>query len=94
MCFLMVCKISLCSEFPDIPDKAGRKMRRRRRRTHPIAKRYELHANAKTYVADTMLIEVTLTVQLFQNCFIQIIEEIHLYCVSSYFCSSLRDKFI
>ena len=70
MSFLMVCKISLCSEFPDIPDKAGRKMRRRRRRTHPIAKRYELHANAKTYVADTMLIEVTLTVQLLQNCFI------------------------
>ena len=70
MCFLMLCKISLCSEFPDIPDKAGRKMRRTRRRTHPIAKRYELHANAKTYIADTMLIEVTLTVQLLQNCFI------------------------
>ena len=67
MCFLMLCKISLCSEFPD---KAGRKMRRTRRRTHPIAKRYELHANAKTYIADTMLIEVTLTVQLLQNCFI------------------------
>ena len=66
----MVCKISLYSEFLDILDKAGRKMRRRRRRTHPIAKRYALNANAKTYVADAMMIEVTLTVQLLQNCFI------------------------
>ena len=66
----MVCKISLCSEFSNILDKAARKMRRRRRRTHPIAKRYALHANAKNYVADTVLIEVTLTVQLLQNCFI------------------------
>ena len=66
----MVCKISLCSELPDIPHKAGRKMRRRRKRTHPIAKRYALHGNAKTYIADTMLIEVTLAVQLLQNCFI------------------------
>ena len=66
----MVCKISLCSEYPNIPDKAGRKMKRRRRRTHPIAKRYALHANAKTYVADTVLIEVTLTVKLLQNCLI------------------------
>ena len=34
-----------CSEFPDIPDNAGRKTRRRRR-TQTIAKRYALHANA------------------------------------------------
>ena len=43
----MVCKISFCSEFPDIPDKAGRKIRRRRKRTQAIAKRYAFHANAK-----------------------------------------------
>ena len=36
----MVCKIFFCSKFPDIPDKAGRKTRRRRRRTQAIAKRY------------------------------------------------------
>ena len=29
----MVCKIIFCSEFPDIPDKAGRKTRRRRTRS-------------------------------------------------------------
>ena len=39
----MVCKIICCSEFPDIPDKAGRKTRRR---TQAIAKRYVFHANA------------------------------------------------
>ena len=43
----MVCKIICCSEFADIPDKAGRKTRRRRRRTQTIAKRYASHANAK-----------------------------------------------
>ena len=42
----MVCKIVFCSEFPNIPDDAGRKIRRRRR-TQVIAKRYALHANAK-----------------------------------------------
>ena len=42
----MVCKIIFCSEFPDIPDKAGRKTRRRR--TQAIAKRYAFHANAIT----------------------------------------------
>ena len=41
----MVCKIICCSEFPDIPDKAGRKTRRRR--TQAIAKRYAFNANAK-----------------------------------------------
>ena len=30
---LMVCKIFFCSEFSNIPDNAGRKTRRRRRRT-------------------------------------------------------------
>ena len=45
---LVVCKIAFCSEFPDIPDSAGRKTRRRRRRrTQAIAKRYVFHANAK-----------------------------------------------
>ena len=43
----MVCKIIFCSEFPDIPDKAGRKARRRRR-TPAIAKRYAFHANVIT----------------------------------------------
>ena len=44
----MVCKISFCFEFPDIPDKADRKTRRRRRRrTQAIAKRYAFHADAK-----------------------------------------------
>ena len=42
----MVCKIIFCSEFPDIPDKAGRKTRGRRRRTQAIAKRYAFYANA------------------------------------------------
>ena len=42
----MVCKIIFCSEFPDIPDKAGRKTRRRRR-TQAIAKPYASHANAR-----------------------------------------------
>ena len=43
--FLVVCKIAFCSEFPDIPDSAGRKTRRRR--TQAIAKRYAFHANTK-----------------------------------------------
>ena len=44
---LMVCKIFFCSEFPDIPDKAGRKARRRRRRrTQAVAKRYAFQENA------------------------------------------------
>ena len=43
----MVCKIFFCSEFPDIPDKAGRKARRRRRRrTQAVAKRYAFQENA------------------------------------------------
>ena len=43
----MVCKIICCSEFPDIPDKAGRKTTRRKRRTtQAIAKRYAFHASA------------------------------------------------
>ena len=40
----MVCKIIICSDFPDIPDKTGRKTRRRKR-TQAIAKRYAFHAN-------------------------------------------------
>ena len=44
--FLVVCKIVFCSEFTDIPDNAGKVMRRRRRGTQAIAKRYAFHANA------------------------------------------------
>ena len=39
----MVYKIFFCSEFLDIPDKAGRKTKRRR--TPEIAMRYAFHAN-------------------------------------------------
>ena len=43
----MVCKIIFCFEFLNIPDKAGRKTRRRRRRrTQAIAKCYGFGANA------------------------------------------------
>ena len=42
----VVCKIVFCSEFPDIPDNAGKvTRRRRRRRTQANAKRYAFHAN-------------------------------------------------
>ena len=41
----MVCKIVFCSEFLDIPDNDG-KVKRRRRRTQTIAKRYAFYANA------------------------------------------------
>ena len=41
----MVCKIMFCCEFPVIPDKDGRKTKRRRR-TQAIAKRYAFPANA------------------------------------------------
>ena len=44
----MVCKIICCSEFPDIPDKAGRKTRRRR--TQAIAKRYAFQTNAINHI--------------------------------------------
>ena len=51
----MVCKIIFCSEFPDIPDKAGRKLKkRRRRRTQEIAKRYAFHANATRKKIDVL----------------------------------------
>ena len=39
----MVCKITFCSEFPDILNKAGRVTRRR---TQTIEKRLVFHANA------------------------------------------------
>ena len=41
----MICKIIFCSEFPDIPDKAGRFTRR------TVAKPFAFHPNAKTVVA-------------------------------------------
>ena len=47
---LVVCKIVFCSEFPDIPDKAGRKTTRR---TQATAKRYVFHANAIIMKIDT-----------------------------------------
>ena len=50
----MVCKIIFCSKFPDIPDKAGRKTRRRR--TQAIAKRYAFRPNATTDFAAERLI--------------------------------------
>ena len=40
----MICKITLCSEFPNIPEKAGRVTRRRG--IQAIAKRFAFHANA------------------------------------------------
>ena len=43
----MVCKIVFCSEFPDIPDNAGRKTRT----TQAIAKRYAFHADVtRTFI--------------------------------------------
>ena len=42
--YSMVCKIIFRSEFPDIPDKVGRKTRKRG--TQAIAKRYAFQANA------------------------------------------------
>ena len=41
---LVVCKIAFCSEFPNIPDSAGRKIIIRR--TQAIARHYAFHANA------------------------------------------------
>ena len=41
---LVICKIVICSEFPDIPDNAGRKTRRRR--IQAKAKHHAFHANA------------------------------------------------
>ena len=53
----VVCKIVFYSEFPDIPDNAGKVTkgrRRRRRRTQAIAKRYVFHANAITHNKNEM----------------------------------------
>ena len=59
----MVCKIMYCSEFPDIPDKAGRKTRRRLRRTQAIAKHCAFQANAisiSTYVYNLKMLVICL----------------------------------
>ena len=48
----MVCKIIFCSEFPDIPGKAGRIARRR---TKAIAKRFVFYANATNWDLFTKL---------------------------------------
>ena len=54
----VVCKIAFCSEFPDIPDNAGRVTRRRR--TQAIAKRYAFHANAfKFYTFYFQILKIT-----------------------------------
>ena len=45
----MVYEIFFCSEFADILDKAGRKTKRRRKRTHANAKRYMFHPKAIIY---------------------------------------------
>ena len=44
----VVCKISFCYEFPDIPYNASKVPRRgrRRRRAQATVKRYAFHANA------------------------------------------------
>ena len=56
----MVSKIVFCSEFPDIPDNAGkvmrRRRRRRRRRTQAIAQRYAFDANAKIFISSILKI--------------------------------------
>ena len=49
----MVCKIVFPSEFPDIPDNAGKVTRRRRRGTQAIAKRYAFDANAVNFGDNT-----------------------------------------
>ena len=53
---LVVCKIVFCSEFPDIPDNAGKGRRRRRgrRRRQAIAKRYVFQANTKNRIITKM----------------------------------------
>ena len=45
----MVYEIFFCSKFTDISDKAGRKMGRRKRRTHANAKHYAFHSKAIRY---------------------------------------------
>ena len=43
----VVCKVIFCSEFPNIPDNAGKVTRRmRKRRAQAIAKRYAFHTKA------------------------------------------------
>ena len=44
---LVACKIVFCSKYSNIPDNAGKVMRRTRRITQVIAKHYAFHANAK-----------------------------------------------
>ena len=72
----VVCKITFCSEFPDISDSAGRKTRRRR--TQAIAKRYAFHSNAintkntrwnwQWKIPHTDLKRWTLCFSLYKNC--------------------------
>ena len=63
----MVCEILFSSEFPDIPDNAGKVARRRgrKRRTQAIPKRYAFHANAirrVITVAATIMVSTILVV--------------------------------
>ena len=53
----MVCKIIFCSKFPDIPDKASRKTRRKG--TQAVAKRYAFHATKSPGTASVCFSVVT-----------------------------------
>ena len=56
-------KITFCSEFPDILDKAGRN---KKKRTHAIIKRFAFHANAKR-ANEITSIGLSLFYQIFLN---------------------------
>ena len=85
----MVCKITFCSEFPDILNKAGRVTRRR---TQAIEKRFAFHANAinikkayKVYMA-LILIEGS-NIMVYKNVFVL---EIYSYEKSKYILQILQ----
>ena len=53
----VVCKIVFCSEFPNIPDNAGKvTRRRRRRRTQAIAKCFTLAQRKKRFFLDALFV--------------------------------------
>ena len=62
----MVFKIFFCSEFPDIPGKAGRKTRRRR--TQAVTKHYAFHGNAVTpfFISNTFISNARLKLAKYQ----------------------------
>ena len=69
----MVYKMFSCSEFADTSDKAERKARRRRKRTHPNAKRYVFHAKA------ILLCDIWLDRKYRWNCATTTLKPIHLH---------------